>query len=168
MGCMAGGALGRAGGGGSPAAPAAVGRLVETAAGTRAGSVVGVLAPGVSAGASPELLGPAGAGAAAVVERATPAVGRLLARGTRASLLVGAGTALLGAALFVASSPGAGRAAAFWHPLRAIADARAPVRLAVDRATVRRGETGTGPGARPPPTPALPFTRCPREARPPP
>ena len=35
---------------GRPAAPAAVGRLVETAAGTRAGSVVGVLASAPSAG----------------------------------------------------------------------------------------------------------------------
>src|SRR5436309_10662176 len=57
--------------------------------------------------------------------------------------MVGAGTAALGAALFVASSPGAGRAAAFWHPLRTIVDARAPVRLAVDRATVRRGDSVT-------------------------
>ncbi len=128
---------------GRPAAPAAVGRLVETAAGGRAGSVVGVLAPAASAGASAELLGLADARAAAAVVRAAPAVRRLLARGTRASLVVGAGTAALGAALFVASSPGAGRAAAFWHPLRAIADARAPVRLAVDRATVRRGDSVT-------------------------
>src|SRR3989442_3087274 len=160
MGCMAGGALGRAGGGGSPAAPAAVGRLVETAAGTRAGSVVGVPAPAASAGPTRELLGLADVRAAAVVERATPAVGRLLARGTRASLLVGAGTALLGAALFVASSPGAGRAAAFWHPLRAISDARAPVRLGVDRATVRRGGERYGTVHRPPPAPArLSVTR---------
>src|SRR3989442_2629224 len=105
MGCMAGGALGRAGGGGSPAAPAAVGRLVETAAGTRAGSVVGVLAPAASAGASPELLGLADARAAAVVERATPAVGRLLARGTPASLLGGAGAGLLRGAPVLGASP---------------------------------------------------------------
>src|SRR5439155_344048 len=128
---------------GRPAAPAAVGRLVETAAGTRAGSVVGLLAPAASAGASAELLGLADARAAAVVERAAPVVGRLLARGTRTSLAMGAGTAALGAALFVASSPGAGRAAAFWHPLRAIVDAGAPLRLAVDRVTVRRGDSVT-------------------------
>src|SRR3989441_6614693 len=60
-------------------------------------------------------------------------------------------------ALFVASSPGAGRAAAFWHPLRAIADARAPVRLGVDRATVRRGGSGTVTGDVPPPTRAGPL-----------
>src|SRR3989442_2131836 len=157
MGCMAGAPLCWARGGAAPAGPAAVGRLVETAAGTRAGSVVGVLAPAASAGASPELLGLADARAAAVVERATPAVGRLLARGTRASLLVGAGTALLGAALFVASSPGAGRAAAFWHPLRAIADARAPVRLGVDRATVRRGGRASVPGHGAPAAPGRPL-----------
>src|SRR3989442_2644528 len=131
MGCMAGGALGRAGRAGSPAGPAAVGRLVETAAGTRAGSVVGVLAPAASAGASPELWGLADARAAAVVERATPAVGRLLARGTRASLLVGAGTALLGAALFVAASPRAGRAGAVWAPRPAIAAPPRPGRVPV-------------------------------------
>src|SRR2546425_12199565 len=90
----AGGWLGR--GGGPPAAAAAVGRLVETTAGTRAGSVVGVLAPGASAGASAELLGLADARAAAVVERAAPAGGRLLARGTRTSIMIGAGNAAPG------------------------------------------------------------------------
>src|SRR5439155_1129215 len=133
---LAGAALSLVRRAGRPAAPAAVGRLVETTAGTRAGSVVGVLAPAASAGASAELLALADARAAAVVERAAPAVGRLLARGTRASLVVGAGAAAVGAALFVASSPGAGRAAAFWHPLRASVDARAPARLTGDRATV--------------------------------
>src|SRR2546422_6877777 len=52
--------------------------------------LVGVLAPGASAGASAELLGLADARAAAVVERAAPAVGRLLARGTRTSIMIGA------------------------------------------------------------------------------
>src|SRR5256885_7291780 len=130
---------------------------------SRAGSVVGVLAPGASAGASAELLGLADARAAAVVERAAPAVGRLLARGTRTSLMIGAGTAALGAVLFVASSPGAGRAAAFWHPLRAMADARAPVRLAVDRATVRRGDSVTVTLAVPAATRAILWTRGPGE-----
>ena len=148
---------------GRPAAAAAVGRLVETTAGTRAGSVVGVLAPGASAGASAELLGLADARAAAVVERAAPAVGRLLARGTRTSLMIGAGTAALGAVLFVASSPGAGRAAAFWHPLRAMVDARAPVRLAVDRATVRRGDSVTVTLEVPAATRAILWTRGPGE-----
>ncbi|HTD26376.1 MAG TPA: hypothetical protein VK649_05345 [Candidatus Elarobacter sp.] len=148
---------------GRPAAPAAVGRLVETTAGTRAGSVVGVLAPAASAGASAELLALADARAAAVVERTAPAVGRLLARGTRASLVVGAGAAAVGAALFVASSPGAGRAAAFWHPLRAIVDARAPVRLTVDRATVRRGDSVTVTLAVPAATRAILWTRGPGE-----
>src|SRR5213076_1881018 len=141
---------------GRPAAAAAVGRLVETTAGTRAGSVVGVLAPGASAGASAELLGLADA-------RAAPAVGRLLARGTRTSLIIGAGTAALGAVLFVASSPGAGRAAAFWHPLRAMVDARAPVRLAVDRATVRRGDSITVTLEVPAATRAILWTRGPGE-----
>ncbi|HTD26737.1 MAG TPA: hypothetical protein VK649_07160, partial [Candidatus Elarobacter sp.] len=148
---------------GRPAAPAAVGRLVETAAGTRAGSVVGLLAPAASAGASAALLGLADARAAAVVERAAPVVGRLLARGTRTSLAMGAGTAALGAALFVASSPGAGRAAAFWHPLRAIVDAGAPLRLAVDRVTVRRGDSVTVTLQVPAATRAILWTRGPGE-----
>src|SRR5204863_492867 len=125
--------------------------------------VVGVLAPGASAGASAELLGLADARAAAVVERAAPAVGRLLARGTRTSLMIGAGTAALGAVLFVASSPGAGRAAAFWHPLRAIVDARAPVRLGVDRSSVRRGDSVTVTLDVPAATRSILWTRGPGE-----
>ncbi len=146
-----------------PAAPAALGRLVERAAGSRAGSVVGVLAPAASAGASADLLEMADARAAAVVERAAPAVRRVLTHGTRASLAVGAAAAALGAALFVASSPGAGRAAAFWHPLRAIADARAPVRLSVDRATVHRGDSVTVTVDVPAATRAILWTRGPGE-----
>src|SRR2546426_315281 len=148
---------------GRPAAPVVVGRLVETAAGTRAGSVVGLLAPAASAGASAELLGLADARAAALVERAAPVVGRLLARGTRTSLAMGAGTAALGAALFVGSSPGAGRAAAFWHPLRTLVDAGAPLRAAVDRATVRRGDSVTVTLQVPAATRAILWTRGPGE-----
>src|SRR2546421_12581035 len=77
--------------------------------------------------------------------------------------MIGAGTAALGAVLFVASSPGAGRAAAFWHPLRAIADARAPVRLAVDRATVHRGDSVTVTVDVPAATRAILWTRGPGE-----
>ncbi len=125
---------------GRRAAPAVVGRLIEAAAGTRRGSVVGLLAPAAGAGASVELLGLADRRAAELVARAAPAVRRVLARGTRASLVLGTAAALFGCALFVAASPAAG-GAAFWHPLRTLADARAPVRLAVDRATVRRGDS---------------------------
>ena len=123
--------------------PQAVGLLVEATAGTRAGSVVGLLASAPPAGSSPDLFGLADRRAAALVERAAPSVRRLLARETRTSLAVGAAAAVLGAALFVAAAPAAGRAAAFWHPLRTLADARAPVRLTVDRATVRRGDSVT-------------------------
>src|SRR5205807_1387702 len=45
--------------------------------------------------------------------------------------------------LFVAAAPASGRAAAFWHPLRTLADARAPVRVSVDRSAVRRGDSVT-------------------------
>src|SRR5207302_5262377 len=63
----------------------------------------------------------------------------------------GAGAALTGVLLFLAGSPASGRAAAFWHPVRTWRDAHAPVRLVVDRRTVRRGgsviATITVPGA---------------------
>jgi len=91
-------------------------------------------------------------------------VRRVLARGTRASLLAGATAAALGAALFVAASPAAGRAAAFWHPFRTLADARAPVRLSVDRTTVRRGDSVTGTLQVPSATRATLWTRRPGEA----
>jgi hypothetical protein len=141
--------------------PQRVGRLVETAAQARAGSVVGLLAPGT---ASPELLRLADERAAVVVARAGPAVQRVLLRGTRDSLIVAAIAAALGAALFVAGSPTAGRAAAFWHPFRTLADARAPVRLTVDRMTVRRGDSVTVTLDVPAATRATLWTRRPGEA----
>ncbi|HYK82226.1 MAG TPA: hypothetical protein VEU55_03710 [Gemmatimonadales bacterium] len=140
---VAGTAAWLAGRAGRRAAPPAVGRLVEAAAGSRAGSVVGLLTRVTTAGASADLLGLADRRASQVVERAAPAVRRRLAQGTRTALVAGSSTAALGAALFVAAAPTAGRAAAFWHPLRTLADARAPVRLAVDRTTVRRGDSVT-------------------------
>src|SRR5206468_3176713 len=148
---------------GRRAGPPVVGRLVESTAQTRAGSVVGLLSPGATAGASRELLALADARAAAVVAGAAPAVSRLLARGTRRSVATGVAVAGLGAALFVASAPAAGRAAAFWHPLRAIADARAPVRLFVDRATVRRGDSVRVVVEVPAATRAILWTRGPGE-----
>src|SRR5258706_428788 len=54
-----------------------------------------------------------------------------------------AAAALTGVVLFLAGSPASGRAAAFWHPMRTWRDAHAPVRLAVDRRTVRRGGSVT-------------------------
>jgi len=147
------------------ATPAAVGRLVEAAAATRAGSVVGLLAPTGPGGrgTSAALFALADRRAAEVVDRAATTVDRLLARDTRASLVVGVCAAVIGAALFVAASPAAGRAAAFWHPLRTLVDARAPVRLSVDRATVRRGDSVTVSIAVPAGTQALLWTRGPGE-----
>jgi hypothetical protein len=43
----------------------------------------------------------------------------------------------------LAARPTSARAAAFWHPFKTIADARAPVRLALDRTTAHRGDTVT-------------------------
>src|SRR2546421_7719879 len=130
-----------------------VGRLVENAAGGRAGSVVGVVSPsaGKGAGMSPALLLAADTRAAAIVSFVGPDVSGVLRRTTKRRLAFGAGAALVGATLFVAGAPASGRAAAFWHPLRAWRDARAPVRLSVDRRTVHRGESVTAsiivPGA---------------------
>jgi hypothetical protein len=135
-------ALRRAGRG---ADPQVVGRLLENTSNARAGSIVGTLAPvgGTPGdGASAELFALADALAARAVTAAAPQVNRVLARGTRRRLVVGAVAAAAGAALFVAASPASGRAA-FWHPLRTIADTRAPVRLGVDRLSVRRGDTVT-------------------------
>ena len=147
------------------AAAAALGRLVEAVTATRAGSVVGVVSPPLpaAAGTSRALLAAADTRAAGVVQRAAPAVDELLGRTTRRRVALGAATALAGAALFVAAAPASGRAAAFWNPVAAWLNARAPVRLAVDRARARRGDsvtvTVTVPGA----TRATLWTRGPGE-----
>ena len=134
---------------------ATLGRLIETASGGRAGSVVGVVSPtvggGQGAGTSAALLLAADTRAAAVVSFTAPAVDGMLRRTTRRRVAIGAGAALVGATLFAAGSPASGRAAAFWHPVRAWRDASAPVKLAVERNTARRGDnvtaTVTVPGA---------------------
>src|SRR6266542_2158238 len=103
------------------AAAPALGRLVESAAGGRAGSIVGVVTPtaGKGSGSSAALLLAADTRAAAVVSSAAPQVDRAM--------------------LLAASAPNAGQAAAFWHPMRAWRDARTPIRLTVDRTTIPRG-----------------------------
>src|SRR3989441_622321 len=55
------------------------------------------------------------------------------------------------------------RSSDLWHPLRAMVDARAPVRLAVDRATVRRGDSVTVTLEVPAATRAILWTRGPGE-----
>jgi hypothetical protein len=131
-----------------------LGRLVESTASGRAGSIVGVVSP--TAGkegkaSSAALFSAADTRAAAIVSSAADGVDGVMRRTTRRRVLAGAGAALVGALLFVASAPASGRADAFWHPVRAWRDARAPVRLSVDRETVRRGgrvtATITVPGA---------------------
>ena len=126
-------------------------RASEGAAGAREGSVATLLAAPRSAGASPALFEAADRHAAAIVDRAAPAVARALARTTTGSVLAGAALAVLGATLFVMAAPGAGSAEGFWRPWRTLALARAPLRLAVDRSRVRRGEavtaTVTAPGS---------------------
>jgi len=129
------------------AADAPVARLVESASGGRAGSVVGVVTPtaGKGDGTSSALLLAADTRAAAFVSFAAPTVHGALRRTTRQRLAVGIGAAVAGALLFVAAAPppASARAAAFWHPVRAWRDARAPVRLTVDKERMRRGGTVT-------------------------
>ena len=131
----------------------ALGRMVESAAGGRAGSIVGVVSPtaGKGTGSSAALLLAADTRAAAVVSFAAPGVSSALRRTTLRRMSYGAGAALTGVLLFLAGSPASGRAAAFWHPVRTWREAHAPVRLVVDQRTVRRGgsvtATITVPGA---------------------
>ncbi len=131
----------------------ALGRMIESAAGGRAGSIVGVVSPtaGKGAGSSAALLLAADTRAAAVVSFAAPGVSSALRRTTLRRMSYGAGAALTGVLLFLAGSPASGRAAAFWHPVRTWREAHAPVRLVVDQRTVRRGgsvtATITVPGA---------------------
>ena len=119
----------------------ALGRLVESAAGGRAGSIVGVVSriAGKDDATSSALLMAADTRAAAIVSYAAPNVDGVMRRITRRHVAAGAGAAITGMFLFLAASPTSGRAAAFWHPIRTWRDANAPVRLVVDRRSVRRG-----------------------------
>lgn len=118
--------------------PEVLGRLAEQAGAGRSGSVVGVL-PSRRATTSPDLLALADARAARFVTQVGPRVDRVLEGETRRRIVIGAVAAVVGALVFIATSPSPGRAA-FWHPFRALADANAPVRLEIDRDTVRRGD----------------------------
>jgi len=149
---------------GAAAAPPALGRLVEQAAGTRSGSVQSTVTPAASrSGASADLFALADRRAAGIVEQATPLVRRTLARETRRAIGVAAGVGFAGAVLFVAAAPATGRAA-FWHPLRTLRDARAPVRVLLDRATVPRGASVTVTIEAPAAARAVLWTRGPGEA----
>lgn len=117
----------------------------ERLAGARAGSITTIVAASTNAlpGSSVDLFEAADAKAAEIVTRAAPQLSRMLRRENARRLGLGAALAVLGALLFVASSPDNGRASGFWHPLRALALARSPLQLSVDRTTVRRGATIT-------------------------
>ena len=133
------------------AAVSPLARAIETVAGARSGSVAALIATRPGPGASAALFEVADRRAAGVVAQAAPALTRDLGRATIRGLAGGLIAVALGAALFVAAAPAAGRAAGFWRPWRALSDARAPLRLEVDRVRVRRGETVTAvvtvPGA---------------------
>ena len=146
------------------AAAPVLARLIER--GGRGGSIVGVVSPTAAkgAGSSPALLLAADTRAAAAVSLAAPSVSGVLRRATYRHVAAGAGVALMGVLLFLAGSPASGRAAAFWHPLRTWRDARAPVRLVVDRRTVRRGGSVTATITVPGATRVTLWTRGPGES----
>ena len=118
-----------------------VGRLVEVYGRGRSGSVVNILSAPLDV--TEGLWRAADTRAAGQVERATPAVARHLGHGTRRFYYGGIAAVFGGAALLAAARPNSARASAFWHPLRTISDARAPLRLTLDRTTAHRGDTVT-------------------------
>ncbi|HEX9611530.1 MAG TPA: DUF4175 family protein [Gemmatimonadales bacterium] len=138
-------------------------RVVERTTDARPGSIESLIAR-PPAGTSAELFDAADRDGAAAVERAGPVVHGELGRGTRGRLWLGVGAVAVGALVFLATSPDRVGAAAFWNPIRALRDARSPVRLAVDRGAVKRGEsvrvTVVVPGA----TRAVLWTRRPGES----
>ena len=142
---------------------AQVSGLVEEAAGARAGSVRGLILDVAGPGTSAELFAAADRRAAVVVERVASAVGRRLGRASGRRLAAGGAAAALGVLLFAAARPASGRAAAFWNPLDAWRAGRAPVRVAVDRMSVQRGEHVTAAVAAPGATRAILWTRAPGE-----
>jgi hypothetical protein len=141
-------------------------RAAERAVGARPGSVGGLVVPVAAGGASAGLLELADRRAAAVVTQAAPAVARALGRATRRAVAAGVAAAAAGGGLFAAAAPAGGgaRATAFWHPLRTLAAARAPVRLVVDRTVARRGDTVTVTITVPAASRAVLWTRRPGEA----
>jgi hypothetical protein len=128
-------------------------RAAEVAAGARAGSIAAlVAAPDAPLpGSSAALFDIADRRAAEAVAGVTPQLSRALRRTATRRLGLGVASVVAGTALFLAAAPTGARAAGFWHPWRTLARARAPLRLAVDRLSVRRGDTVTAtiavPGA---------------------
>ncbi len=115
-------------------------RAVERGTGWRLGSVTSVL-EGASAGTSDALFAAADDACAARLEaggrEALAPVRRRLVRGSK----TGAGILGAGLLLFLGAGPLRHPAAALWAPARAWAMLMAPVQIAVDRASVDRGET---------------------------
>jgi len=119
--------------------PHQVGKLVELLGPGRSGSVVNLLQPPPTPGTG--LWNAADARAAVQVDRAAPNVGHHLRHRTRRFYIGGLAVVFAGASLLLAARPRSAHADAFWHPLRTITNARAPVRLTLDRLTARRGDT---------------------------
>lgn len=120
--------------------PVTLARAAERAIGARQGSVVALLGqPAVSVSA--DLLAAADRRAEQTVAGATALLRAWLRRGTKRRVAAGVVVVVLGAALLLASSPTRSEASAFWHPVRTWVAARAPVRVAVDRGRVRRGDS---------------------------
>jgi len=142
------------------AQPRALAPVVERVARLRAGSIAGILQQEGSG--SVALFALADERATGMLADADPVVRPVLWAATRRRVLRAAVALAVGAVAVVLVSP-APAGAAFWHPLTAFADARAPIRIDVDHDRVRRGDfvdvTIAAPGA----TTAMLWMRGPGE-----
>ncbi len=115
-------------------------REVEMSGGLREGSIRG-LAEWVPASGSSSLAALADTRASGWLDRhGSDALASVQARSSR-HLRAGGVTLLAGATLFFVSGMMGGAGNPFWHPLATVLGARGPVRLAVDRTEVRRGDS---------------------------
>jgi hypothetical protein len=115
---------------------------LERAGGKRRGSVAGVAAWDEGSGSSSLASLADGRVAAWLRTDGAAALGGARRRAGR-SLWAGAAVFAVATLGFAGAGPGAGEAAPLWRPLAALAPARGPVMLAVDRTAVRRGERVT-------------------------
>jgi hypothetical protein len=115
---------------------------LERAGGKRRGSVAGVAAWDEASGSASLASLADGRVAAWLRADGAAALGGARRRAGR-SLWAGAAVFAVATLGFAGAGPGAGAAAPLWRPLAALAPARGPVTLAVDRSAVRRGERVT-------------------------
>lgn len=121
---------------------AALARHVEEAGGRRRGSIAGLAAWRTGDG-SPALARRADERVAGWLEAEGEPALATLRRGALQFALAGGAVLALGITGFVGARPLSGPGAAVWNPVAVVLRARGPVRLDVDRLTVRRGDSVT-------------------------